>query len=396
MDLTARELQIMGLLRRDPMMTSEAIARAVGSTRASVNVHLSNLTKKGAVLGRGYILDERPSVVVVGGSNLDVKARASAPMQAATSNPGTGSMAPGGVGRNIAENLARLGTRTILISSVGRDAAGETVMQHTAAAGVDLEHVHRTDRATGTYVALLDADGELVAAVSDMAATDEISPERIADVGDVLAAASLLVLDGNLAPATVGVALDRAQAAGIRAILEPVSVSKAARLAEQLTAERPLYAITPNRDELAAITGMPAGTARQVRAAADALHSRGVRLVWVRLGRRGSLLSERLDDGTTTRTNLTAVPASVDDVTGAGDAMLAAFCHATLEGADSVAAARLGHAAAALTIASPQTVRSDLTPRLLRSLAGSCVAETQHPQGRPHPGVRNTTSRSTR
>jgi pseudouridine kinase len=396
MDLTARELQIMGLLRRDPMMTSEAIARTVGTTRASVNVHLSNLTKKGAVLGRGYILDERPSVVVVGGSNLDVKARASAPMQAATSNPGTGSMAPGGVGRNIAENLARLGTRTILISSVGRDAAGETVLRQTAAAGVVLEHVHRTDRATGTYVALLDADGELVAAVSDMAATDEISPELIADVGDVLAAASLLVLDGNLAPATVGVALDRAQAAGIRAILEPVSVPKAARLAEQLTAERPLFAITPNRDELAAITGMPADTARQVRAAADALHSRGVRLVWVRLGRRGSLLSERLDDGTTTRTNLTAVPASVDDVTGAGDAMLAAFCHATLEGADAVAAARLGHAAAALTIASPQTVRPDLTPRLLRSLAGSCVAETQHPQGRPHPGVRNTTSRSTR
>jgi pseudouridine kinase len=395
MNLTARELQIMALLRRQPMMTSEAMAAELGTTRASVNVHLSNLAKKGAVLGRGYILDERPSVVVVGGSNLDVKARAAASIQPGTSNPGTGSMAAGGVGRNIAENLARLGTRTVLITCVGRDAAGETVLEQTAAAGVVLDQVRRTDRPTGTYVALLDADGELVAAVSDMAATDELTPESMAGARDVIAAASLLVLDGNLTAATVGAALDQAHSAGVRAILEPVSAPKAVRLTEQLTPERPVYAITPNRDELRAITGLPTGTAPQVRAAADALHVLGVRLVWVRLGSRGSLLSERLDDGTTSRTLLTAVPTSVDDVTGAGDAMLAAFCHATLEGADPVTAARLGHAAAALTIASPQTVRADLTPRLLRSMADACVARPQQPPGRPRSGVRHTPTRRT-
>jgi pseudouridine kinase len=203
------------------------------------------------------------------------------------------------------------------------------------------------------------------------------------------------VLDGNLTAATVGAALDQAHSAGVRAILEPVSAPKAVRLTEQLTPERPVYAITPNRDELRAITGLPTGTAPQVRAAADALHVLGVRLVWVRLGSRGSLLSERLDDGTTSRTLLTAVPTSVDDVTGAGDAMLAAFCHATLEGADPVTAARLGHAAAALTIASPQTVRADLTPRLLRSRADACVARPQQPPGRPRSGVRHTPTRRT-
>jgi pseudouridine kinase len=369
MELTARERQIMSLLRRDPMMTAEAIGRRIGTTRASVNVHLSNLAKKGAVLGRGYILNELPSVVVVGGSNLDVKARTSAPMQAGTSNPGSGAMAAGGVGRNIAENLARLGTRTLLVSSVGHDPAGEMVLAQSAAAGVVLDHIHRTDRATGTYVALLDHGGELVAAVSDMAATDELGPEQVGRARDAIAAASLLVLDGNLLPATLAATLDLAHAADVPAVIEPVSAPKAARLAGQLTADRPLYAITPNRDELEALTGTRARTPRQVRAAADGLHTRGVRLVWVRLGAAGSLLSERLDDGTTTRTDLTAVPTTVDDVTGAGDAMLAAFCHAVLEGEDPVAAARLGHAAAALTIASPHTVRPDLTPRLLRSVA---------------------------
>lgn len=368
MALTEREMQIITLLRRDPLVSSEAIAEILGTTRASVNVHLSNLVKKGALLGRGYILSEGPTVVVVGGSNLDVKARASARVQSGTSNPGSSSMAPGGVGRNIAENLARLGTRTVLISSIGRDPAGEMVLAQTASAGVVLEHVHRTDGPTGTYVALLDHDGELVAAVADMSATAQLGPEQLGSARGVIAAASLLVLDGNLAFAALGYALDRAHAAGVRSIIEPVSAPKAALLAPHLTPERPLYAITPNRDELEALTDLPTRTDRQVRAAAAALHDRGIRLVWVRLGRRGSTLSERLDDGTTSHVDIEALPTTVEDVTGAGDAMLAAFCHAVLEGSEPIEAARLGHAAAALTIASPSTVRTDLTPQVLRSM----------------------------
>ncbi len=383
MRLTDREQQVIDLLRRDPTMTSDAMADRLGTTRAAINVHLSNLTKKGAIRGRGYILSDGPTVVVVGGSNLDVKARTIDPLQPRTSNPGRGGMAPGGVGRNIAENLARLGTRTVLISSIGRDPSGETVMAQTAAAGVRMEYVHRTDRPTGTYVALLDHDGELVAAVSDMAATTELGPKHLSAARDVIASASLLVLDGNLSPATLDHALDLAQAAGVRAILEPVSAPKATALAPQILPARPLFAVTPNREELQALTGMPTRSQRQVHAAAEALHDRGVTLVWVRLGRRGSMLSRRAD-GTTSRTQLPSLPAVVEDVTGAGDAMLAAFCHGLLEGSDPVEGARLGHAAAALTIASPFTVRPDLTPRLLHK-AIEKADKTDPPPTRSNP-----------
>ena len=85
------------------------------------------------------------------------------------------------------------------------------------------------------------------------------------------------------------------------------------------------------------------------------LLSRGVELVWVRAGVEGSRLITR--EGST---RLPSTPAEVVDVTGAGDAMLGAFCHGVLTGAEPVAAARLGHAAAALTVAVPDTVRPDL------------------------------------
>jgi pseudouridine kinase len=309
-----------------------------------------------------------PTVVVIGGSNLDIKARSFDSMQLGTSNPGHSAMSAGGVGRNIAENLGRLGTHTILISSVGRDPAGETVLAQTAAAGVVLDHVHRTDRATGTYVALLDDAGELVAAISDMSATEELGAGQIDAVDDVIASAALVVLDGNLAPEAMDVSLKHAQAAGVRVILEPVSGPKATRILPHLTPKRPVYAITPNRDELAALTGLPTRTRPQVETAAGCLHDLGVALVWVRLGQGGSLLSQRALDGTTSHHDLDALPTTVEDVTGAGDSMLAAFCHALLQGRAPSEAARYGHAAAALTIASPHTVRADLTAHLLDSM----------------------------
>ena len=287
MKLTDREQQIVAMLRRDPMIGSAAIADQLGTTRAAVNVHLSNLGKKGVILGRGYLLSEQPGVVVIGGANVDVKARSTARATQQTSNPGRGSMAPGGVARNVAENLARLGTRTHLIAAVGRDALGDSLLAQTSAAGVRLEFVQRSDRATGTYTAILDSDGELIVAVADMAATDDLGPDHISQARDVIGAAGLLVLDGNLAPATLEHALDLAGAAEVRTILEPVSVPKAKVVTTLIASDRALYAVTPNRDELAALTGLPARTDRQLRLAAESLHRRGVEHVWVRLGARG-------------------------------------------------------------------------------------------------------------
>lgn len=356
--LTEREQQIVDLLRRDPLIGTEALAAALRTSRAAINVHLSNLGKKGVILGRGYVLAEQPGAVVIGGANVDVKARSDEPVTAHTSNPGVASMSPGGVGRNIAENLARLGDRVHLISVVGRDSMGDNLLDHTAAAGVRIDHVARSDRPTGTYTAVLDADGELVVAIADMDATTELGPEQLNAARGLIAAAGVVVIDGNVGRDTFEHALDLA--AGGRTVFEPVSVAKAGRLATAI--DQRVHAITPNRDELAALTDLQTRTDRQIRTAAAALHDRGVELVWVRLGERGSLLSTR-----DRSIEIPAVPTTVDDVTGAGDSMLGAFCHALLAGEPLEDAARFGHAAAALTIASSHTVRPDLTPRLVRA-----------------------------
>ena len=54
--MTERERQIIALLRKNPMLPQAEIARRLGITRSSVGVHLANLSKKGHILGKGYVL----------------------------------------------------------------------------------------------------------------------------------------------------------------------------------------------------------------------------------------------------------------------------------------------------------------------------------------------------
>ncbi|WP_222432295.1 carbohydrate kinase family protein [Leekyejoonella antrihumi] len=293
----------------------------------------------------------RGTVAVIGGANLDIVARSGRPVQIATSNPGRTVATPGGVGRNVAENLARLGAPVSLVAVIGRDDAGRRVLRQTAAAGVDVEHVTRVDSPTGTYTAVLGDDGELVVAIADMAATEAMDVARLPM--SLLESAELLVLDGNLPLPVIEHVLVHV---GTPVLLDPVSAPKAGRLSGLLDGRHQLHTITPDRHELAALTGEPTGTCAQIAYAARTLLDRGVRRVWVRQGACGSTLITGVDT-----VHIPAIAAVPVDVTGAGDAMLAAYVQALLTGRGDEDAARDGAAAAYLTITSPHTVRPDLS-----------------------------------
>lgn len=303
-------------------------------------------------------------VVVIGAANMDLKARSLEPLERGTSNPGSTVLSAGGVGRNVAENLARLGSPVELVSVVGDDPLGDELIAATAEAGVDVSHVRRKDVATGTYVAVLSPAGELFTAISDIASADEITPLVVRAARESILSAAFLVVEGNLSNDALTQAFEEAELAGVPVVLDPVSAPKARRLARLLDGERPVDLVTPNREELAALTGRDTSTEKGVQAATLTLHDRGVRYVWARLGQAGSMLSA--PQGTL------AVPAlpveTVIDSTGAGDAMLAAYLHARLRGHDPLVAVRHGHAAAALTVAVPNTVRQDLSEEMVWSL----------------------------
>jgi pseudouridine kinase len=299
-------------------------------------------------------------VVCVGGANMDIKCRIAGTTVMGSSNPGATVLSPGGVARNVAHNLARLGVSAALVSAVGRDAFGRQILAATAAAGVDMGGVLRAAGASGSYSAVLDTKGELVLGVAAMAVLEQLTPRRLSAQRKRLAAADLIVADSNLPIDTLDWLIDFAAARRVKLALETVSVPKGGRLKRLLAAGRPLFALFCNRAEAAALTGR-----LRLQEAARRLHERGVRHVGIGLGRRGMFVSDGEE-----RRIVPTLPARVVDVTGAGDAAVAGTLYGLLRGRDLTTAAAYGQAAAALTLACDQSVSPKLTARAIRARLG--------------------------
>lgn len=279
-----------------------------------------------------------PDIVVIGGANIDIKAKVNEPNRLGTSNPGVVSMTAGGVGRNIAHNLARLGADVALISIVGRDVHGDAVLEQTRKAGVDVSRLVRTSTSTGSYVAYLDHDGELVTALNDMRSMEELTPQLVAAQAAALDKARLVVADCNLPQETLNFV---AELAGAKLVVEPVSVPKSRKLIEALKVA-PLLLASPNFDQIEHLAGT-----RDIEAAFAFMHGKGLQNVVIHAGPEGAFVSDGVDID-----HVEAQPPQhIADVTGAGDAAVAGLVHGLLQGEPLAIAAARGQRLAGQVIA---------------------------------------------
>lgn len=285
-------------------------------------------------------------VIVIGGANVDIKGRTSGPYIAGTSNPGHVTHAAGGVGRNIAENLARLGVSVSLVTALGEDANGALLRAACDVAGIDLSLASISREPTGTYLAVLDDTGEMISAVSDMRAMDALTPAHLDRLSGELSKAEMLVADCNLSADCLEWLSRFSIRECVRLLIEPVSVVKAQKLLA-FARPAPVFAITPNAKQLEALAG--GDIAR--------LHALGFSNIVLHRGREGAIVSEGFG-------SLAVRPVSVTgimDVTGAGDAAVAGLVWGLLDGRSLAEAARLGQCAAAIKLGSSQSVASSLS-----------------------------------
>jgi pseudouridine kinase len=301
-------------------------------------------------------------VLVIGAAGLDVKGRVTGPLRMGTSNPGRIRRSPGGVARNIAENLARLGVEATFISAVGEDWTGQHILQQTQQAGVDVRHVLvRPDLHTGTYLALLDQERQLIVGLDDMAGLEAITPRYLNDRRRLFRDARMVVVDANLSPATLQTVFRLADQYGRPVCADPTSTVLAVRLRSFLAQ---LHLATPNLEEAGALLGeMGAGSAPI--SMARRLVAEGVDLAVVTLAEEGLCYATAEESG-----HLPAIAAPIVDRTGVGDALTAAVIFGLLEGLPPSEAVRLGLSAAALTLQCRETVCPDLS---LERLYGQLV-----------------------
>ena len=355
--MTQREKEILDLIAQDPMIQQQTIADRLGITRSSVAVHISNLTKKGFLAGKGYVIRTGNYAAVVGGVNVDIGGRSYAPLVAADSNPGSVSITMGGVGRNIANNLALMGADVKMLTAVGDDRNGQHALAHCVEQGMDMNHALVLPGATtSTYLYLTDPEGEMALAVSDMSICEQITPVYLAANLNVLRNARVVVADANIPEESLRYLAENVTAP---LFVDPVSTTKAEKLRSIL---HRIHTLKPNRIEAELLSGVPIREKADFPKAAEALRQLGVKRVFISLGADGVFAADENGE-----VWLPTLPGKMVNTTGCGDAFMAALVWAAMEDLNLEESALAGLAAGSIAMESGLTINPDMSANALRT-----------------------------
>ena len=358
--MTNREQQLLRWIEEDPMVSQEELAQRAGIARSSVAVHIANLMKKGYLAGKGYVLRKAPYCVVVGGVNVDITGKSAAPLVAADSNPGTVTMTLGGVGRNIAHNLRLMDADVRMLTAVGTDPNGQRAYEHCRGLGMDMSRtLQLSDCATSTYLCICAPNGDMEIAISDMGICDRITPEYLAANRAILQGAAAVVVDCNVPESTI---VWLAENITSPLFADPVSTHKAVKLKPVLGK---LHTLKPNAIEAEILTGVAIRTEADLAKAADRLLEAGLRQVFISLGADGVYCADGKQ-----KVHLQNLPGRMENTTGCGDSFMAALVRAGMSGMDLVQSAKLGLAAAAITMEYTGAINPGMSREALVSRSG--------------------------
>ncbi|MGE8035148.1 carbohydrate kinase [Lysinibacillus sp. KCTC 33748] len=359
--MNEREQAVLALIRQNPFMSQQEMADKMKLSRPVLANLVSSLTKQGKIVGRAYILPEENEVICIGGANLDRKFHVKGNVQFSTSNPASSSFSVGGVGRNIAENLGRLNHQVTLLTTAGKDADWQ-VIQEASEPFMNLRYVEQLpDVSTGSYTAIMDEQGELALAVANMDVYELLLPSLLNKHEAMLMNAGCFIMDLNCPKETVAYIQQVSIARDIPFVIVPVSSPKMNRLPDTLQG---VTWFICNTDEAETIVGHTIENSTHYEKALQQLLTLGAEHVIITAGSKGVYAAS-----TTTKPSHFVAKAieKIEDVTGAGDAFVSAVIHSWLTGQSFATCIDAGLTNAKNTLASPYTVRPELSVDLLNS-----------------------------
>ena len=272
-------------------------------------------------------------VCVIGGANADIIATSFKAFVPGDSNPGTVRLTAGGVGRNIAHNLALLGDEVVFLTVFGGDDFGRFTADSCRKANIDISLCDYAASGTRScFLSINDCDGEMVGGVADMLAAEGITPKWLASKMEKLDKVDIFVADANIPVETMSYLIDHADKP---LYIDAVSGAKAAKIKDAMakSEEKHFFTLKCNRIENAVLSDLQGVDRRFVSLGADGLE---------------------VVEGDTKR-HYPALPCRVVNATGAGDALMAGIIHAGPQ-ASIDEAARVGLLCAKNNIESPDTV----------------------------------------
>jgi len=293
------------------------------------------------------------NITVVGGSNIDISAKSAARIVGFDSNIGTVEFGLGGVGRNIAEDLALLGANVSLLTAVGDDSFGSVVQDNAREQGITLLAEPFEGGKTGVYVCINNNDGSFHIGINDMELITKISPEMIEENINALYFADYVIIDSNLSKETI----EAIASHDFCLIADCVSTIKCQRILSVLDK---LWLIKANLGEARTLTGLTEEA--DAYACIKGLVEKGLEQGIVTLGKDGAM-SFRKDKDKIRVYYVSNLPGThpSKNTSGCGDALLAGFMIGLIRGRQMKDALVMGQAASYLNSQSFASVNKDMT-----------------------------------
>lgn len=295
-------------------------------------------------------------ITVLGGIKGKVVVNTKEQLMLAQQNPGVISVSYSGTGRNIAENLGRMGVGVALVAVAGDDFTGRGAKLELVAAGVNTDFLFLVEgQNTAMNIAVFNIIGDMDFAVDNTDIYQCLKKKHIDKAMDCIENSKLVCVDGTLSEELLRYL---AETVKCPLFFDPHTEEDAAKVKKFIGS---FHTIKPNRAEASAICGMEIFSEEQLMAAGQWFADQGVKRIFITLSGGGVYYKEDKKEGIIRPDQVH----SFINEEGGGDAFSAAILDGTLQDMDVEALAAYGMKAAAIALECRQAVNPDMSRKRL-------------------------------
>lgn len=295
-------------------------------------------------------------ITVIGASNIDLIGCSKDKLIFKDSNIGTLETVLGGVGRNIAENLVRLGLDVELLSVFGDDEFAKSLKKSCDELGISHKHsLTLKNTTTSTYLAIMNKYSDLALGLAAMEIYDTLPDSFVKERLAIISENEYCVLETNFPKATLE--LVTSELPNVKFALEAASAKKALRAKSILNR---LHILKCNHLEAELLSGLKMDYESDYEKVVDYFLNLGIKKVFITLGKDGVAYGDHNE--TFVARNNVVTPVNTN---GAGDAFMAGILYGEIKGMELYETVKFGSACAAITIQHKNAVNPEINEKLV-------------------------------
>ncbi|RKE95383.1 PfkB family carbohydrate kinase [Ichthyenterobacterium magnum] len=303
-------------------------------------------------------MSNKPKISVIGAANIDLIGFSQEKLIFKDSNIGNLETVLGGVGRNISENIKRLGFDVEFLSVFADDEFSKTLISSCKELGISIDHsLYLKDKKTSMFVAIMNHFNDLALGLSAMEIYDDLPSSFILDNLDAIKESDYCIIETNLPEFILD--LVTRELPDTRFALEAVSAKKALKGKSILNR---LDILKCNHIEAELLSDIKIEYENDYEKVIEHFLNLGVKKVFITLGKDGVAYGDKNE--IFIHKNKTIVPVNTN---GAGDAFMAGLVYSEIKEYNLYDMVNYASACAQITIQHKNAVHPEISEQMVKN-----------------------------